>query len=154
LAIMLYRRSLAVHEPSRPDYLAAEHLHDGLVPDAHAEHRHLAGEGADHVHGDAGIVGRTRPGRDAQVRGIAGLRLFHRDRVVAPHVDFGAEHQEGLHQVVGEGIVVVDQQQADASAHRPSAASLRARAMAPDFATTSSYSVAGTLSATMPAPAW
>src|SRR6185503_7730470 len=145
-----------MHQPPRPDYLAAEHFDDGLVTEAHTEHRHRSGEGADHVHGNAGVVGRARPGRNAQVGEVSGLRLLHRDGVVAAHVDFGAEHHEGLHQVVGKGVVVVDQQEPDAglTAHRPSAASLRARAMAPDFATTSSYSVAGTLSATIPAPAW
>jgi len=38
--------------------------------------------------------------------------------------------------------------------HRPSAASLSARTMAPLLASTSSCSDAGTLSATSPAPAW
>src|SRR4026208_1908515 len=47
-----------------------------------------------------------------------------------------AQHHERLHQVVGERVVVVDQQQTDA--HKPSEASLSARAIAPDFATTSS----------------
>src|SRR6188768_396310 len=124
------------------------------MPEADPEHRHAARERADHVHADSRVVRCTRPRRDAQVRGIHLLRFLDRDRVVAPHIDLGAQHHEGLYQVVGEGVVVVDQQQAYLSTHRPSAASLRARAMAPDFATTSSYSVAGTLSATMPAPAW
>ncbi len=64
----------------------------------------------------------------------------------------GAEHQEGLHQVVGEGVVVVDQQQA--RAHSPSSASRSACTAAALLASTSSCSLSGTLSATMPAPAW
>ena len=96
------------------------------------------------------------PGEMHRCVGPQRLRLLHRDLVVAAHVDFRAENQERLHQVVGEGIVVVDQQQSHVHwhAHRPSAASLSARAIAPLLASTSSYSVTGTLSATMPAPAW
>ena len=101
-----------MHEARRADYLAAEHLDDGLVPEAHAEHRDFARERADHVHA-------TRPRRTAcpgpgEMHRCVGLSAFaslHRDLVVAAHVDFRAEDQEGLHQVVGEGVVVVDQQQ-------------------------------------------
>jgi hypothetical protein len=35
-----------VHQAPRSNYLAAEHFDDGLVTEAHAGHRHLAGKGA------------------------------------------------------------------------------------------------------------
>src|ERR1700733_4419986 len=122
------------------------------MPQAHTQHGHAAREGADHVHRDTGVVGGAGAGRDAQMRGRQCERRGHRDLIVAAHVHLGAQHQEGLHQVVGEGIVVVDQQQT--RLHRPSSASASARTMAPLLASTSSCSASGTLSATMPAPAW
>ena len=38
-------------------------------------------------------------------------RRLDGDLVVAVHEHVGAEHEESLHQVVGEGIVVVDQEE-------------------------------------------
>ena len=53
-------RRLAVHHLRRPHHLAAVHLADALVAEAHAEHRHPPGEGGDHVVRHAGVVGRAR----------------------------------------------------------------------------------------------
>jgi hypothetical protein len=154
-AIVMHVRRLAMHETRGAHDFAAEHFDERLMPEADAEHRHLARERGDHLHRDSGIVWRTGTGRDAQVRRLQRLRLVHRNPVVAMHEHLGAEDHEGLHQVVGEGIVVVDQQQSCGrrSVHRPSSASASARRTIALFANTSSYSVCGTLSATRPAPA-
>ena len=80
-------------------------------------------------------------------------RGFDVDRVVAVHVDLGAEDQKCLHEVVGEGVVIVDQQDARPGAHSPSAAILSALRSTALLAMTSSYSAFGELSATMPPPA-
>src|SRR5207244_12508676 len=98
------------------------------------------------------IVRRPGTGRDAQVRGCERARLLRGERVVAVDTHLSSQDQERLHQVVGEGIVVVDQQQA--RLHKPSPASSSARTRAALLASTSSCSLSGTLSATMPAPAW
>src|SRR5882724_10127479 len=87
-----------------------------------------------------------------EMRGCERLRLLPRERVVAVDAHLRAEDQERLHQVVGEGVVVVDQQQV--RLHNPSSASSSARTRAALLANTSSCSASGTLSATMPAPAW
>ena len=93
-------------------------------------------------------------------------RRLNAECIVTVHRDLGALHQEGLHEVVGEGVVVVDEEQAhtvtriahrctrDHAAHETSPAIANARAAEPLLASTSSYSLCGTLSATMPAPAW
>ena len=60
---------------------------------------------------DARVVGAARAGRDAQVGRLQGKRLRDSQLVVPVHQHLGAQHQERLHQVVGEGVVVVDQQQ-------------------------------------------
>jgi hypothetical protein len=84
--VVLDARDLAVHQSSGTDDLAAEDLDDRLVTQADAEHRNTAREAADHVHRDTGIARRTRPGRDAQVRGRERLRFLDGDAVVAMHV--------------------------------------------------------------------
>ena len=89
-AVVAHRRRLAVHESRRPDYLAAEHFDDGLMPQANAEHGHLTGECANHVHGYTGVIRSARPWRDAQMRGLQRLGLLDRDFVVAAHVDLRA----------------------------------------------------------------
>src|SRR5215470_14635387 len=80
------------------------------------------------------------------------LGVCDRERVVAIDEHVGLEHEERLHEVVGERVVVVDQEKP--RAHSPSSASSRARRKIALFASTSWYSVTGTLSATIPAPAW
>ncbi len=150
--VVLDLRGLAVHEATGTHHLAAEDLDDRLVSQAHPQDRDAAGEGPDHLHRHAGIVGRAWSRGDAQVRRREVQRLRGAECIVAMYDDFRAQHQEGLHQVVGEGVVVVDQQQL--RLHSPSCASSRARAIAPLLASTSSCSLCGTLSATMPAPAW
>ena len=71
--------------------------------------------------------------------------------VVAHDLDVLAQLGEVLHQVVGEGVVVVDQQQT--RAHSPSSANCSARRSAALLANTSACSASGSLSATTPAPA-
>ena len=163
LAVVVDRRGLAVHQPAGAHDAAAEGLDDGLVAEAHAEHRHAPGERADHVHRHARVARRAGPRRDAQVGRRERQRLVDRDLVVAAHVDLGAEHEEGLHQVVGERVVVVDEQQPrpvrggvlrHGGSHDAPPAIASARAAEPLLAMISSYSLCGTLSATMPAPAW
>ena len=86
----------------------------------------------------------------AKCTGASARAPCGRDRqgVVAMHDHFRAQHHECLHQIVGEGIVVIDQQQA--RAHSPSSASRKACTAAALLASTSSCSASGWLSATMP----
>ena len=149
---MAHGRGLAVHQPRRAHDGAAENLDDRLVSQAYAEHGNAAREALDHAHRDAGVGRRSRARRDAQMRRLERFRLVEADAVIAMHVHFGAEHEEGLHQVVGEGIVVVDQE--EPRAHSPASAISSARRITALFAITSSCSRSGRLSATMPAPAW
>src|SRR5438105_1410105 len=150
--IVTDERGLAVHEPIGPHHLAPEHFHDRLVSEAYPEHRDAPGERADHVHGYARVVGCPGTGRDAQVRGRGRLRRFRTHGFIAVDTHVCSEDQERRNQVVGEGVVVVYQQQA--RLHNPSPASSSARTRAALLANTSSCSVSGTLSATIPAPAW
>ena len=100
-----------MHQLLGVDDLAAEGLADALVAEAHAENRHLAGEFLDQRHRDARLVGRARAGRNHDMVGLERRDLLHRDLVVAEYPHLLAQLAEILHQVVGEGIVVVDHQQ-------------------------------------------
>src|SRR5690606_26590397 len=99
-----------------------------------------------------------RAGRDHQAVHLAGgqaLRnLVHGDLVVAHHGDLGAELPQVLHDVEGEGVVVVHHQDFDRGAHsRPSSTSSAARNSARALCSVSFHSISGTESATTPAAA-
>ncbi len=121
---------------------------------ANPEDGDAAGERLDHLHRDAGIARRAGTRRDDQMSCSEALRLIDGDRIVAAYVHVCTQHHEGLHQVVGERVVVVDQQHLRPHAHNPSAAIESALPSTALFAMTSSYSAFGRLSATMPPPAW
>ena len=99
---------LAVHQVRSAHHVAAKGRADGLMSQADAEHRHLAGEVANQIDADAGILRRAGTGRNHDALRLHGLDLSDRDLIVAAHLDLRAEFPEILHQVVGEGIVVVE----------------------------------------------
>ena len=90
------RRGLAVHEVRGTDDVTAEDMADGLVTEAHAEDRLLAGEGLDHRTRDAGFGGRARAGRDHHAVGVQREGFLHRDLVVTVHLLFHAQLPEVL----------------------------------------------------------
>ena len=104
-------RRLAVHQSLRAHDSAAINLDERLMPEADAEHRYLAGESADHVLRNARLGRDARSRGDAQVGRLDLARGLDRDLVVTMHTHVRAEHEEGLHQVVSKGIVVVDKKQ-------------------------------------------
>lgn len=108
---MVDRAGLAVHHLPRPHHFAAEGLADALMAKADTEQRQLAGEALDNGQRDAGLVGGAGTGGKDDALGRQGLDLFHAQFVVAHHLDLGLEFAEVLHQVVGEGVVVIDHQQ-------------------------------------------
>src|SRR5687767_10679588 len=121
------------------------------MAEADAEDRHRRTEALDGGNRDAGVLGTARAGRNHDPRRRQRRDLVQRDLVVAAHRHLGAELAQVLGEVEGERIVVVDQE----DHHRSSrCASSRARKSACALLRVSSYSVAGTESATMPAPAW
>src|SRR3984957_8109956 len=149
-AVMQHGGHLAVHQARGAHDFPAEHFHQGLVAETYAEDRNAPGERLDHAHRNAGVARRAGSGRNDQMRMLLRERLLDRDGVVAVYVDVRTQHQKGLHQVVGEGVVVVDEQYPRSHAYSPSAAMLSARRSTALFAMTSSYSAFGELSATMP----
>jgi hypothetical protein len=101
---------LAVHESTRADDLSAEGLADGLMPQADAQDRQLAGEFGDTFDRDAGFAGGAGTGRDNEPVGLAREDFVDGDLVVAVDLDVerGVDLTQALDQVVGEGVVVID----------------------------------------------
>ncbi len=97
-----------MHEGLSADDLPAEGVTHRLVAQAHAEQRHLARERLDHFDRNTGVLGIARPRRDHDPFGRKFLDPLQRDLVVAEDLHLHPQLAEILHQVVGEGIVVVD----------------------------------------------
>src|SRR5262249_44149003 len=109
-AIVVNAIHFTVHKLHRPDDVAAGGLSDGLMAEADAEDRELAGERLDRRAGDARLLRRARAGRNDQVRRPAPLNLIDRDLIVPMHlkVDGWIDLANSLNEVVSERIVVVD----------------------------------------------
>ena len=62
----------------------------------------------DQRNGDSGFLRRARAGREHDPFRTHGLHLGGRDLVIAPHFDLRPQFAQILHQVVGERIVIVE----------------------------------------------
>jgi hypothetical protein len=109
-AIVFHRTDAPVHRAGRMHDLAAMDVHQSLVTEADAEHRHRGM--AQHVVADAHVriaLGRARPRRDHDRVVILGLDGGPCDLVVP---DDGGRNPGGVAQVVGdvrsEAVVIVD----------------------------------------------
>ena len=106
--------NLAVHRLRRADDLAAERLADGLMSQADAEQRDLAGRGGDQVEADAGFGRRAGAGRQHDRLGLHGQRVRDRQLVVAPDLAIEravlrADIAQEVVEVEGKAVVVVDE---------------------------------------------
>ena len=111
LPVVRQHAGLAVHLPLRADHPAAERRADRLMAEAHAEDRPPAGEVPDQVDADARLGRRARPRRKNDALGRQRLDAGEVDLVVAHHLHRLAQLAEVLHEVEGEGVVVVDHEQ-------------------------------------------
>ena len=83
---------------------------NGLVSEADAEDRLAAGKGPDDVEGNARLTGRTGTGREHDPLGIQRQGLLRRDLIIPENALLHAQLTEVLDEVVGERIVVIDDQ--------------------------------------------
>src|SRR5271168_4695637 len=97
-----------MHEFWRPYHLTAEGGSDGLMSEADSENRDFPGKMADQLNADAGFLRSARPRRNQDAFGAHGFYIADRYLIVAAHLDFRAQFAQILHQVVGEGIVIVE----------------------------------------------
>src|SRR5512146_3286986 len=110
-AVVFYHGRLAVHQTISPDDFSAERDRQGLMAEADAEKRQTSGEMPDRIDGHSSLVRRAGPRRDDDPVRLQRLDLLDRDLVVAVDADVLTQLSEILHQVVSEGIVVVDHEQ-------------------------------------------
>src|SRR5579875_2173724 len=148
--VVMDEGGLPVHRPVA-DHPGAQGLAQRLVAEADPQDRHLPGEGTDGGHRDPCLGRRPRPRRDDQ--GVVPGQGRQADLVVAEGARSGAQLGQVLDQVVGEGVVVVDDgHTGGASAHATASACSTAANIARALAMVSSYSRPGSESATTPAP--
>jgi len=95
-----------------PDDLGPESLTDALVAEADAEEGDLAAQLGHHGQTDTALFGPTRTGGDDHRIGLLGPDPGDVDGVVAEDDGIGPELTQGLDEVVGEGVVIVDEQDA------------------------------------------
>jgi len=76
----------------------------------HAQHRNLAVEVADRLHGDAGIFRVSRSRREDQCLRVQNFDLLNGDLVVADYLNVTVQFTDILIQIIGERIIVINQQ--------------------------------------------
>src|SRR6185312_9676569 len=99
-----------MHRLWRADDLAAYRLAERLVAEADAEQRHIA-SAAYQFEADAGAVGIARPRRDDDALRLHRQRLVDAQGVVTPHSHFRPQLSQKMPEVVGEAVVVIDEQE-------------------------------------------
>ena len=75
---------------------------------ADAENWCLAREVANQIDADAGVLRRAGTGGDHDALRLHRVNLCNCDLIVATHLDFGTKFPKILNQVIGKGIVVVE----------------------------------------------
>jgi hypothetical protein len=112
-AVVLDLAGLAVHELGSADYVAAEGCTDGLMAEADAEDGDDGGDSGagkvlDEPDADAGVLRSAGAGRDEDAVGMQGFDFGGGELVVAADDHLGAQLAHVLDEVVGEGVVVVE----------------------------------------------
>ncbi len=100
-----------MHEAIGADDVATIHLANALVAEADAEDGRGGTQCLDDGAGNARFVGRAGTWRHANAAGLERFDLSEIHRIIANDFHFRTELAEILHEVIGEGVVVIDDQQ-------------------------------------------
>ena len=148
--VVVNLRVLAVARLGGAHHPAAVRHGQRLVPEADPEQRHL-GCGPDQLHAHPGRLRNAGPGGEHQRARPCCQDLARRRGVVAddPHLLVPGQLAQVLHEVVGEGVVVVHERDHGCISSASRSARQRARALLLHSAS----SLAGSESNTTPAPA-
>ena len=107
--IQYHLACLAMHQVGSTDNCSAESFTNGLMSQTHAQHRNLAVEVADRLHGDAGIFRVSRSRREDQCLRVQSFDLLNGDLVVADYLNVTVQFTDILIQIIGERIIVINQ---------------------------------------------
>src|SRR5581483_7839473 len=108
LAVVGDLAGLAMHEFRRANHLATECGTNRLMSQTHSQQRYLGGESPDQFNADSSLLWSARPRRQKNPVRTHPFHIRHRKSVIAPDYNFFAQLTQVLHQVVGKGIVVVE----------------------------------------------
>src|SRR6202171_1844800 len=109
--IVMDLRGFAVHQPLRLDNLSAKNFRDALVTQANTEQWHARREPAHDFFAYSRFAGACRSGRDANMRRLQPGNFINREGVVTPNNGFTAKLAKILDEVVGERIVIIEDEQ-------------------------------------------
>lgn len=90
------------------DYAGAEDFPDALMSQTDPQDRYTLIEGADCLQTDSGIPGASRSGRQDNSFRSQALNIGSCDLIVQDHLYLVSLRANGLNQVVGKGIVVIN----------------------------------------------
>lgn len=108
LSIMEDLARLAMHQGLGPYDLPSEGLSDRLMPETDSENRNPPCKRLDRCDRDSGLIRRTGARGDHDMGGMHRFDLRNRNRVIPKDPDFCPEGAERLHEVIGERIVIID----------------------------------------------
>jgi acylphosphatase len=97
-----------MHQVAGANYHPAKSLANGLVAQANSQDWHLAGHAPDKRNQDPGLPGCARPGREHNAIRVKTFDVLNGEFVVATDLDLRPEFPKVLGKVVGERIVVVE----------------------------------------------
>ena len=101
-------RGFAVHEARSADDVASVNLADTLMAEADTEDGNFSTEMPNHIATDTGIGGRAGPGGNDDFFGSELLDVGNGNLVIAFHKELRTKLAKVLNEVVGERIVVID----------------------------------------------
>ncbi len=110
-ASMENRGCFAMHEVFCADDFTSKNLADGLVAEADAEDGSGVTKLADDITTDASFVWRAGARGDANALGGEFADFVDAHSIIANHLHFRAKLAKVLHEVVGEGVVVIDNEE-------------------------------------------
>src|ERR687887_2791856 len=98
-----------MHDRWCPNNLTAEGCADTLVAQTNAENRYTLSKATNDIAGDARLLGCAGTGRNKDFIRMQSLDFIQRDFIIPKDLHIGAQLAEIMEQIVGEGIVVVDE---------------------------------------------
>ncbi|OHC45653.1 MAG: hypothetical protein A2092_18790 [Rhodobacteraceae bacterium GWE1_64_9] len=111
-ALVVHHAHLAMHDLVAAHDLATESLADGLVPKADTQQRDARlGCGNGQRQTDAGLCRIAGAGRQHDHFRAQGHGLLHIQRIIAQNADIGPKFAQIMDEIVGETVIIVDQQQ-------------------------------------------